>query len=171
MEVKVKMATLSRVKIVRVTKALAAAGAYAAGDVLSENATTGTSWTFSGCARDNGRGGRIVNSYVQSETTNLTPRLVLYLFNATPTSALNDNVANTAIIHADLTKKVATIAFGAMSENGGDSEAYVSPVELMPKTFICAATDTSLYGVLVTLDAVTQTATDDMTVVLEIEQE
>ena len=34
-------------KTISVTKALAAAAGYTAGDVLSEHATTGTVWTFS----------------------------------------------------------------------------------------------------------------------------
>ena len=156
---------------VSVTKALTAAGDYAAGDVLSESATNGvgTAWTFSGMARANGGKGQILNAWVKCETTNLTPRLALYLFNATPTSELDDNAANTALLHADLSKYVGVIYYQAMAEYGGDSEASPSPTTLFPIQYQCAVADTALYGILITLDAITgETAGDDITVTLEV---
>jgi len=160
-------------KTVSVTKALAAALAYSAGDVLSEHATTGTDWDFSAIAKENGGKGKIVKAHVISETTAITPRLVLYLFSAAPTSAVNDNVANTALLHADLANYVGRIDFPAMSENGtGDSEAIAteSTYGNVPLDFECAAAADDLIGILVTMDAFTQTAGDDMTVRVTVEQ-
>ena len=169
------MATESivRLKTVSVTKALAAAGNYDAEDVLSQSATVGTVWTFSAIATSNGRGGYITRARVICETTALTPRLTLYLFNTTPTSAVNDNVANTAVLNADIAKYEGKIDFPAMEDLGGDSEAVVTPSTYgnLPLAFKCAVADTALYGILVTRDAITgEVATDDMTVVLTAEQ-
>ena len=157
---------------VSVTKSLAAAGDYAAGDVLSEHATSGTAWTFSGVVKQNGCSGEITKAQAICETTGLTPRLTLYLFMATPTSQVNDNVANTALLHADLAKYIGKIDFPAMEDLGGDSEAIVTPSTYgnLPLTFTCASADDALYGILVTRDAFTNTATNDMTIVLTFEQ-
>ena len=118
---------IARLKTVSVTKALAAAGNYDAEDVLSQSATVGTVWTFSAIATSNGRGGYITRARVICETTALTPRLTLYLFNTTPTSAVNDNVANTAVLNADIAKYEGKIDFPAMEDLGGDSEATHNP--------------------------------------------
>ena len=167
--------SIKRIKIVSVTKALVAASAYAAADVLSESATNGvgTAWTFSAIASGNGRSGEVTKAHVISETTALTPRLVLYLFTAAPTCELDDNAANTALLHADQANYVGRIDFPAMSENGtGDSEAIATESTFgnLPLAFTCAATADDLFGVLVTMDAFTQVATDDMIIKLTVRQ-
>jgi len=101
------------------------------------------------------------------------PSLTLFLFKAIPTSNLNDNVANTALLHADLDNYVGKVDFPALDDLGGDSEAVATPSTdgNLPMAFICAAGDDSLYGVLVTRDAITdENAGDDMTVRLTVEQ-
>jgi hypothetical protein len=161
------------VKTVSVTKALAAAGDYAAEDVLSESAIAGTAWTFTAVARANGASGYITKAHVICETTGLTPRLTLFLFKATPTSNLNDNVANTALLHADLANYIGKIDFPAMEDLGGDSEAVATPSTYgnLPLAFTCASGADDLYGILVTRDAITgESAGDDMTVRLTVEQ-
>jgi hypothetical protein len=160
-------------KTVSVTKAVAAAGNYAAEDVLSESASAGTSWTFAAIARKNGAAGAIVAAHVICETTAQTPRLTLFLFTATPTSELDDNKANTALLHADLANYVGKIDFPAMEDLGGDSEAVATPstVGNLPLPFRCASGADDLLGILVTRDAITgETATDDYTVRLTAEQ-
>ena len=163
-----------RLKQVSVTKALIAASAYSAEDVVSESATNtvGTSWTFSAITRGNNLGGYIVKAQVISETTNITPRLTLYLFNVVPTSELDDNAANTALLHADLAKYVGKIDFPAMEDLGGDSSALATPSTYgnLPLAFKCTTNADDLFGILVTRDAFTQTAGDDMTVILTCEQ-
>ncbi len=162
-------------KSVSVTKVLVAATTYDAGDVLSESATNGvgTAWTFSAIARANGAKGYITKAHVISETTAITPKLVLYLFKATPTCELDDHAANTALLHADLANYIGRIDFPALSEHGtGDAEALATPSTYgnLPMEFECASDADDFYGVLVTLDDFTQDAGDDMTIVLTVEQ-
>ena len=156
---------------VSVTKALTAAAAYAAEDVLSESATVGTVWTFAAVVPANGGKGYIVKAQVISETNAITPLLTLFLFNATPTSVINDNLQNTALLHADLANYVGKIEFPALAELNGDSEAIVTPSTAgeLPLRFECASGANDLIGILVTADAFTQVATEDMTVVIVTE--
>lgn len=167
-----RIGTISGViKTVSVTKILVG-GAYSAEDVLSESITDGTKWTFAAIARAVGAGGYITRAHAICETTNLTPRLTLFLFKATPTSMLNDNVANTALLHADIANYIGRIDFPAMEDLGGDSEAICTPSTNgnLPLAFICAAADDALYGILVTRDNVTLGAGDDLTITLTVEQ-
>ncbi|MDY6957619.1 MAG: hypothetical protein SVK08_00545 [Halobacteriota archaeon] len=156
-----------RLKTVGVTKAVAAAGNYVAEDVLSESASAGTAWTFSAIADRDGGTGEIVKAHVICETTAQTHRLTLYLFSAAPTSELNDNAANTALLHADLDNYVGYIDFPALEDLGGDSEAIATPSTTgnLPLAYECASGADDLIGILVTRDAVTgETAGDDYTV-------
>ena len=167
-----------RLKRVSVTKAIVTGGAYSAKDVISEVTTNAlsTAFVFSAIASSNGRGGYITKARVISETTALTPRMVLFLYNAVPTCELDDNAANTAPKHADLANEIGFILFPAMDAASwtttGDSEAIATPSTYgnLPLAFICAADADDLWGVLVTLDAFTQVAGDDMTVELTVEQ-
>ncbi len=167
--------TAGTLKSVSVTKNIVTGGAYSADDVISEQTTNGlgTPWTFSAIGRANGAYGYIVKAHVVSETTAITPRLVLYLFNATPTCELDDNAANTALLHADLANYIGRIDFPSMSEYGtSDAEAIATPSTYgnLPLAFQCAAGADDLYGVLVTIDGVTLDAADDVTVTLTCEQ-
>jgi hypothetical protein len=171
------MATIEGKRLVRVstTKALAAASAYDAEDVLSESASNGvgTDWDFAAVAKVNGGSGYIVKAQAISETTAVVPRLTLFLFNAVPTSELDDHAANTALLHADLANYVGKIDFPAMSDLGtGDSEAVASPSTTgnLPLAFNCATAADDLYGIVVTRDAFTQTAGADLTITLVVEQ-
>ena len=157
---------------ISVTKALAAAGNYAANDVLSESATVGTVWTFSGVLPNNGDKGYIVRAHALFETIGLTPALTLFLFNAAPTSVVNDNVANTAPLNVDLSQYIGRIDFPAMAGLGGDSEALAVPSTSgnLPLAFQCASGANDLIGIVVTNDAITaEVATDDLTIVLTAE--
>ncbi len=166
--------TIGRQKTISVTKALASATAYNAGDVLSQSASAGTVWTFSAIARQNGASGYITKAHAICETTAVTPQLVLFLFTAAPTSTLNDHAANAALTHADLANYVGKIDFPAMETigTGGDSEAVTTPSTTgnLPLAFTCAATADDLYGILVTRGAFTNTATNDMIIRLTCEQ-
>uniref|UniRef100_A0A6M3KTM2 Uncharacterized protein n=1 Tax=viral metagenome TaxID=1070528 RepID=A0A6M3KTM2_9ZZZZ len=171
-----RIGTVSGVlKEVRVTKALEAAAAYAANDVLSESDTNthGTPWIFSEVARTNGAYGYIRGAMAISESESVTPRLTLFLFNDTPTSELDDNATNTAPDSADLAKVVGKIDFPVMESLGTTdsfSVATLSTYGNLPLPFKCASASDDLYGILVTRDAFTQTATDNMTIVLIVEQ-
>ena len=153
-----------------VTKALVAAANYADEDVLSESVTVGTAWVFDGVVTSKGASAKIVKAQAIWETTALTPSLTLYLFKAIPTSNLNDNLANTALLHADLANYLGKIDFPAMADEGGDSESIVVDTGNLPLPFSVATGDDALYGVLVLGAAVTgEAAGEDMTVVLTIE--
>ena len=159
-------------KEISVTKALAAAGDYAAEDVLSESASAGTTWTFSNVVPVNGLSGYIVKAHAIFETTDLTPALTLFLFTAAPTSELNDNVANTALLHADLANYVGRIDFPAMSNVGGDSEAIAVPSTSgnLPLAFKCADDANDLIGIVATNDAITgEAAGDDLVIRITVE--
>jgi len=155
-------------KTVAVTKAVAAAGNYSAEDVISESATVGTVWTFRGLPGS----GYITKAQVICETTAQVQRLTLYLFKALPTSILNDNVPNTAVLHADKDSYIGRIDFPAMEDLGGDSDSEATPSTYgnLPLAYETGGPDRALYGILVTRDAFTnETATDDYTVVLTAE--
>ena len=174
------MATIEGKRLVTVTttKALdSSLGAYAAEDVLSESdgAGTGTDWDFDAVGKVNGGTGYIVKAQAISETNAITPRLTLYLFNVAPTSELDDNSANTALLHADLANYIGRIDFPAMEDlgpAGTDSTSIASPSTSgnLPLAYNCASADDALYGVLVTRDIFTNTATNDMTIKLTVEQ-
>lgn len=159
---------------VSVTKALAAAAAYAVEDVLSESATAGTSWSFANVVPVNGGSGTIVRAIVSCETTSVVPGITLYLFTAVPTSALNDNVANTAVLHADHADYVGIITFPQMADLGGDSSAIVTTsltTGNLPLPFICATGARGLFGIAVTRSVFTATAGDDLIIKLFIHQD
>lgn len=163
--------------IVKTTKALAALGNYDAEDVMSEDADNGegTAWTFADCASESAGSGQIIEAIVSCETTGLTPRLTLQLYNATPACELDDNAASNGPTNADMVagKFIGSIEFPAMEDLGGNSESRVSTSTLgnLPIPFTCANGATALYGVLVTQDAITgEAAGDDMTIILKIKR-
>lgn len=158
---------------VSVTKAIAAAGDYAAEDVLSESTSVGTAWTFADVALVKGEALSIVKAQAICEVTGLTPRLTLYLFTVTPTCAMNDNVANTALLHADIANYIGKIDFPSLEDLGGDSEAIATPSTYgnLPLEFNCASTDTDIYGVIITRDAIAgEVAGMDVTITLTVER-
>lgn len=171
----VKVLVSSGIKRVVVTKALAAAGDYAANDVLSESATVGTAWKFEGMGAVLGGSGSITKAMAILETTALTPRILLYLFRVPPTSALNDNVANTALLHADLGDFLGWIEFDAMETlNAGDSIAIATPSTdgNVPLEYDCVSGDDAIYGVAVTRDAITgEVTSDELTFILFTRQD
>ena len=170
------MATIEgkRLVTVSVTQVIASASQpYHAEDVLCSSAATGVAWTFSAIAKVNGGTGYIVKAHAINETTAVTPRLTLFLFNATPTSELRDHVANTALRHADLANYVGKIDFPATEDLGtGDSEAIATPSTTgnLPLAFQCATAADDLIGILVTRDAFTNVATNDIVIRLTAEQ-
>ena len=170
-----RIGTVSGVlKTVSVTKALAAAGDYAAGEVLSESAGAGTAWTFAAIARANNASGYIVRAIALCQTTALTPRLTIFLFHTTPTCTLNDNAANTAVLWADRANFIGSIDFPAMEDLGtGVSQAIATPSTVggLPLAFDTAAAADDLIGVVVTRDAITgESAGMNLLIALTVEQ-
>jgi hypothetical protein len=167
-----RIGTISGVLVLSTSsKTLVADGNYAANDVLSESKTEGTFWTFTNVARAVSTGGYITKAHIllskSGGITAITPRLTLLLFSAAPTSELSDNEANTGVIHADVANYLGKIEFEALASIGGSCESLASPN--LP--FICSATVTSIYGILVTQDAITdETASTVATIALLVDQ-
>ena len=166
------------VKQVSFTKAVAAGGDNAEDvtDVLSESTTIGTPWTFADVARETGGSGYITKAIITTQAESQTARLTLFLF-TTPnlTCVLNDDVLNTAPDIADIASYQGKIDFPAleMVATASDSNTMCTPSTVggLPLAFTCATGDASLYGVLVTRDAITTlTATESVTIALTIEQ-
>ena len=139
-------------------KALAAAGDYAIEDVLSESATdgVGTPFVFRQVTRQRGGAFSIRKVIALLTTTALAPRITLHLFTKTPTSELDDNAANTAVITADRETYVGRVELPAMSDLGGNSEAIATPDtgSNLALDGVCAGDDDALYGIAVTEDAI-----------------
>lgn len=140
-----------------VVKPLAATEDYTAEDVMSESATGGTAWHLEGMANDSNQGGVIEKAIALCTNTALTPRLTFLLFRETPTCALNDNVANTAVIATDATTCEGWIDFPAMEDLGtGMSQtlAVGSTYGNLLLPYRCGSSR-DLYGVVVTRDGIT----------------
>ena len=143
---------------ISVLRTIAAAGDYLAEDVLSDSTSAGTAISFTGIGKNKGAGGYITKASILCSTTGLTPRLTLFLFDNTPTCELDDNGANTAVLAADQAKYIGHIDFPAMEDLGtGMSQTIATPNTTgnLPLGFNCDADDNTLYGVLVTRDAIT----------------
>ena len=74
----------SKLKEITVTKAIAAASAEEANDVMSEHVTAGTPWIFENVTATTNGGAWIVAAHAISETESITPNLTLFLFNGYP---------------------------------------------------------------------------------------
>lgn len=146
---------------------IAAAGAYAAEDILSNSATDGqgTPWVFDGV----GGSGKIFSAQAFIQTTALTPRLTLYLFSRIPTSELDDNAVNVAPAMASLSFYIGKIDYLVMEDLGGVSEVLVTPNTYGNLPVPYWGCNGKLYGILVTRDAVTATANDFVELRLEVE--
>lgn len=171
----VKPVGLSMVRV-STTKAIVAAGDYAAQDVISNSTSAGTAWTFSDVVKYDGGSGTIVKAIVLCQTTNQAHGVTLYLFNATPTGALNDNLANTNPLYADASKYIGKIefpAFGDLGDASAASDSWVVPgVGGCPLPFICAVGANDIYGVLVARDAFTnEVAGHSYIIILQIAQD
>ncbi len=162
-------------KTISVTKVIEAKGDYAAEDVLSSDTDTGDAltWDFAAIFRANNTGGYITKAVVSSETTALTMRLSLYLYNAAPTCKMADNEAHNGVVYADIAKSVGRIDFPAMGDLGGTSEAIATPntASNLPMWVDAATAADDLHGVLVTRDIeASENAGDDFVISLTVEQ-
>ncbi len=153
----------------KTTYALAATTDYAAEDVLSESATAGRAWKFPNVVAQINGAGAIVASRLLCSTTGLTFRPTLYLFDAKPTSNLNDNAANTALLAADLQKYIGKIDYPALEDLGGYSETLVTPSTYgnLPLPFVIESGSRDLYGISTTRDAITGEAAG-MTITIQL---
>ena len=134
-----------------VSRTVAAAGDYAANDVVSNSATesAATAWTFEGMAPDVGKAGCIFSASIACSEDDVSgSRFRLFLLNEQPApgTVLADNAA-LALDAADRDKIVAYIDFPAMIDVGSFSMSQ------SVGTNYGYYTADKLYGVLQILDA------------------
>lgn len=143
--------------------------AYAANDVISENASTGTAWSFSG----QGRSGLITGATLVTNKQSVTAAFTLFLFRATPTGVLNDNAANTSPVFAEASDYIGHIDFDAAESLGSSSSwTLASPGTggNLPLPFFTPSNDT-IYGVLVTRDVFTPDSGQQFSITLTVERD
>lgn len=136
------------------------ATAYAIGDVVCNSTSSPTVLTFSGMATANGRGGilRTVVLYLGSNPT-MRPVYDLFIYRVAP-AIDNDNATFTPTdSEARECIGVVPLSVGVPGDTTGTStnSIYTAQVEL---AYVCDASSTSLYGVLVARNAVTPTSAD-----------
>lgn len=137
-----------------VSPVLAAAGDYAAGDVLSDAATNGTghAFVFAGMARQAGGSGIVAKALITSSVQGWVPAMRLWLFHALPAACELDDNSAFSLDADDRDKVVGYIDFEAGFDAGEVSFVQNTDVRLAYK---CAAADTSLYGILQVTEAAT----------------
>lgn len=130
---------------------IAAAGDYAAGDVLNDSTTAGHAWVFPSLTRLAASGILIQKVLITCSVAALVPRFRLHLWNTVPSVLQNDNVA----FLLDLDDRAIYLGYIDMPamQTSGSSEISWSEVDLQWIGTSLAAT--SLYGVLQTLDGFT----------------
>ncbi|KKM94024.1 hypothetical protein LCGC14_1202420 [marine sediment metagenome] len=167
---------MAKVRTIPVSQVIdASSGAYSAGDVVSADDTCATlaiPWKFD--TKKQGSTWKIKEAHLFNETENQPVQYDLILFNTTPTGELKDAEANTNPIKADRLLWLGTIPFPFSIARGATvatvTQATPSTSGRLPMTVKTLDSDTFIYGVLVTNTAYTQTATDDITITLELEE-
>lgn len=129
--------------------------AYAAGDVINESTSAGTTWTFAEVVRTPGGTGTIKRVFIDDSAyvaTNLSCELFL---STAAITADNDNATFTPT-DAEMQTVVAVIPVstaypGDLTSGAGGNSLLSSAAVDIP--FKCAAGSTTLYGVLVARNA------------------
>lgn len=168
-----------KLKIVRSVKTLAASAAYVANDVLSESISTdvATHWQFLSVVDANGGSGIITHAQVMAETSSASGDITLYLFSASPSGTLRDNLANTAPTYNDVTasKLIGKIDFPLLVADSttGEAVALATPYTAssgLPLPFICASATNVIYGIAVANNAWSPAPSTDLMFALTIER-
>jgi len=147
------------------------ANAYTAGDVISSTtaASVAPILQFPNIVRSNGGGGIIQSAVlIDSVAAATKPDTELYLFDQIITMQ-SDN-AVWAPLDAEMLNCVGVIAFpvGAFKTAGANG---IIDVTGLGKAFNCAASSTTLYGVLVARNAYTPTALEQFELRLQVLQD
>lgn len=150
------------------------ATAYAAGDVISDDASTAKALQFPECAKVVGGGGAVIRAYITvDENMGTVPDLELYLFDEEPTNAAD----NAAIALADGDLPIAVLRFedtDAKVVNAASSPAGMvllkTPVD-MEHGYVCKADSQLLYGLLVTRTVFTPVTGTKFTILLKLDKD
>ena len=161
-------------KLVRVTGTFtrpADTTAYAAGDVVSNNATTTTLISLASAARVNQGSGYIVGCRVATNKKSVTPRIRVHLWNASNPTVSADNAAHKSV-YADIAKRIGAIDLAAMATSADTTNSDMSSASdwTIRVPFVAAAATTTIYAFLETLDAFTPASGDSWTLELMIDQ-
>ncbi len=149
-------------------KALAAAGDYAANDVLSESATSGVgrSWYFPNCALEPGRSFLIMGIRARITEDSVTFRPQVNFFRQNPTaSELDDNAAYNMVAADNRGKSLGPYTLPAFSDIGAETLSVDNDIRMM---ITPAGNEMGVYAIVKTLDA---EANETAGMVLEIELE
>lgn len=133
---------------------IAAAGDYAANDVLSQSATNdaGVHWVFANAARVAGGSGWITKVRATCSVDALTPRLRIWLFDADPATSEKDDNAAFNLTAADRAKWIGCVDLPALSDAGAISVTQNTTERFR---FVCASGSRDLLAIVQTLDAIT----------------
>lgn len=134
--------------------------AYTIGDVVCNSTSSPTILTFTGMARANGGSGVIVGaSLVLGSNPTTKPTYDLFLFDTSVTID-NDNSAFTPT-DAEMLKCVAVISLSVPTVGDASGTTTNCVYFAIPMaSYVCDASATALYGVLVSRNAVTPTSAD-----------
>ena len=136
-------------KTVTKTKTLVG-GANSAFDVLSESAGSGTDWDF-----EFGGQGKIIDAVMTIATTALTAETSLHCFGKAPTCVLNDNVANTSPVAADVPYFFGAIELPALRDYGTAGLSYTHASPSTPGGIPLRFNTDIVRAVLISVDAMT----------------
>jgi hypothetical protein len=143
---------------------------YAVGDTISESSGAGTVWTFPGFAREAGKGGTLVGaSLIISTDQSIKLDSELWLFDAAPTTTLNDNVA-WAPTDAEMKTLLGIVFFPAALWKAGSGNGCVD-LDALSKAFQCVAAGSAIYGVLRAANAYVPTSGEEITIRLHVAQD
>ena len=140
------------------------ATAYGAGDVVADQDSVDTAANaiqFKGV----GRSGRVTGAHIVMEEAD-TANLELWLFDQEPTGQV-DNAA-LALVAADNSKVIGVLAFADSAKFSGGAATKVY-VPTLPTDIRYAASDGTLWGLLVTRSAYTPIASQQFDVSIQVE--
>lgn len=143
--------------------------AYAANDVVSDNAATTTMQELVNAGLARAGSGYIVGVRVATDKKSITPRLRVHFFNTSGVTLAADNAAWKEV-YADSSKRVGYVDLPAMNTAADTSNSDTSRAQdfTVRIPYICAAT--SLYYVLETLDAFTPASGQKFTVTVYVDR-
>lgn len=157
---------------------LANTTAYAAGDAVSDNATTGTALEFTNAAHFQGRGGVLETLTIKTDfvTAAGDPGGLageLWLFTVAPVGTNFEDNAAVAFTYAESQNVVAVLPFDFDTDGyaGAAATAFVLFQRDLSIPYKCASTDTSLYGVIVARNAYVPASAQNIEVSLGVQRE
>ncbi len=177
--VKKSLSPFNDIKVVRSIKTLDAASIYSAGDVMSEDPSSGvgTAWLFPSVVGGNGGAGLITQAQLATETNSASSPVSLYLFIGSPSCELDDHASSNAPVHDEVTasKFIGRIGFTALSAIGTTGDAVVEATQYtassgLPLPFVCATGTNAIYGVAVCETGLGVAPSSDMMFTLTIEK-